>query len=47
MQQNNLKKWSLVMISVADVDGFKICIRVCEWLGFLQLMPLIRYFKKT
>ena len=25
---------SLVMTGLADVDGFKICMQVCVWLGF-------------
>ena len=29
---------SLVMIGLADVDGFKICIQVFVWLGFPTLM---------
>ena len=35
---------SLVMIGLSDVDGFKICIQVCAWLGFLPLMRLINRF---
>ena len=29
---------SLVMNGLADVDGFKLCIQVCVWLGFPPLM---------
>ena len=29
--------WSLVMTGLADVDGFRICIQVCVWLGFPTL----------
>ena len=28
------KSLSLVMTDLADVDGLKICIQVCVWLGF-------------
>ena len=31
------KFWSLVMTGLADVDGYKICIKVCVWLGFPPL----------
>ena len=30
------------MNDLADVDGFKICIQVCEWLGFPPLMQRTR-----
>ena len=29
--------WSLVMAGLADVDGLKIYIQVCVWLGFQPL----------
>ena len=32
---------SLVMNSLADVGGFKICIQTCVWLGFPALSPYI------
>ena len=35
------KFWSLVMTGLADVDGFKICIEVCVWLGFQPLTTAI------
>ena len=35
------KFWSLVMNGLADVDGFKICIWVCVWLGFPPLVNAI------
>ena len=38
------KCWSLVMTGLADVDGFKICIQVCVWMGF---PPLIYYIWKA
>ena len=34
------KFWGLVINSSADVDGFKICIQVCVWLGFPPLEQL-------
>ena len=35
------QSWSLVMNGLADVDGFKICIQVCVWLGFPLLVHVI------
>ena len=32
------KLWSLLMNGLADVDGFKLCIQVCVWLGFPALI---------
>ena len=31
---------SLVMNGLADVDGFKLCIQVCVWLGFPPLIKV-------
>ena len=36
---------SLVMNGPADVDGFKLCIQVCMWLGFPPLkIPLGNFY---
>ena len=35
-----IKVESLVMNGLADVDGFKICIQVCLWLGFPHLVNI-------
>ena len=32
------KIWSLVMTGLVGVDGFKLCIQVCVWLGFATLL---------
>ena len=34
----------LVMNGLADVDGFKICIQVCVWLGFPPLINAVAVF---
>ena len=36
------------MAGLADVDGFKICMQVCVWLGFPPLKPYeVILFLKT
>ena len=41
------KFWSLVLMGLTDVDGFKICIQVCLWLGFPPLCYKSLWLKLT
>ena len=44
MFTNATKKfWSLVTNGLAEVDGFKIYIQVCMWLGFPPWESSLRY----
>ena len=40
------KFWSLIMTSLADVDGFKICIQVWVWLSFRSLISTTQTMKR-
>ena len=41
------KFWNYVMISLADVDGFKICMQVYVWLGFRPLIVFVSHSKSS